>query len=53
MDCEVTPSGAVVAPDVADIRVTRDLVRARQLLKIKVRHHVIVGREKPSYLSST
>jgi DNA repair protein RadC len=43
----------VVAPDVADIRVTRDLVRARQLLKIKVRHHVIVGREKPSYLSST
>jgi hypothetical protein len=53
MDCEVTPSGAVVAPDVADIRVTRDLVRARQLLKIEVRHHVIVGREKPSYLSST
>jgi DNA repair protein RadC len=28
-------------------------VRARQLLKIEVRDHVIVGREKPSYLSST
>ena len=28
-------------------------IRARQLLKIEVRDHVIVGREKPSYLSST
>jgi hypothetical protein len=28
-------------------------VRARQLLKIEVRDHVIVRREKPSYLSST
>ena len=28
-------------------------VRERQLLKIEVRDHVIVRREKPSYLSST
>ena len=32
------------------IRVTRDLVRAGQVLKIEVRDHVIVGRENHSSL---
>jgi DNA repair protein RadC len=39
------PSGDPV-PSEADIRVTRDLIRAGQLLKIEVLDHVIVGSEK-------
>ena len=30
-------------PSIADIRVTRDLVRAGQLLKVEVLDHVIIG----------
>ena len=36
------PSGEP-APSEADIRVTRDLIRAGQLLKIEVLDHVIMG----------
>ena len=32
-------------PSEADIRVTRDLIRAGQLLKIEVLDHVILGRQ--------
>jgi len=32
------------APSEADIKVTRDLIRAGQLLKIEVLDHVILGR---------
>jgi hypothetical protein len=39
------PSGEV-EPSEADIKVTRDLIRAGQLLKIDVLDHVIVGRER-------
>jgi DNA repair protein RadC len=38
------PSGDA-NPSEADIRVTRDLIRAGQVLKIEVLDHVIVGRE--------
>ena len=37
------PSGES-APSEADIKVTRDLIRAGQLLKIEVLDHVIIGR---------
>jgi DNA repair protein RadC len=37
------PSGDP-APSEADIKVTRDLIRAGQLLKIEVLDHVILGR---------
>ena len=37
------PSGDP-APSEADIKVTRDLIRAGQLLKIEVVDHVIIGR---------
>jgi len=37
------PSGDP-APSEADIKVTRDLIRAGQLLKIEVIDHVIIGR---------
>ena len=40
------PSGDP-APSEADIKVTRDLIRAGQLLKIEVLDHVIVGRATP------
>jgi DNA repair protein RadC len=43
------PSGDP-APSEADIRVTRDLIRAGQLLKIEVLDHVIIGRPKHSSL---
>jgi DNA repair protein RadC len=33
-------------PSEADIRVTRDLIRAGQLLKIDVLDHVVVGGQK-------
>lgn len=48
------PSGDP-APSEADIRVTRDLVRAGQLLKIEVVDHVILGRateQRPKDYSS-
>ena len=37
------PSGDPT-PSEADIKVTRDLIRAGQLLKIEVIDHVIIGR---------
>lgn len=37
------PSGDPT-PSEADIKVTRDLIRAGQLLKIEVLDHVIIGR---------
>lgn len=40
------PSGDP-APSEADIKVTRDLIRAGQLIKIEVLDHVIVGRTSP------
>ncbi len=40
------PSGDPT-PSEADIRVTRDLIRAGQLLKIEVLDHVILGRKSP------
>jgi len=40
------PSGDP-APSEADIRVTRDIIRAGQLLKIDVLDHVILGRATP------
>jgi DNA repair protein RadC len=42
------PSGEAT-PSSADIAVTRDLIRAGQLLKIEVLDHVIIGR--PSHVS--
>ena len=48
------PSGDP-SPSEADIRVTRDLIRAGQLLKIEVLDHVIIGRcttESPAGYSS-
>jgi len=43
------PSGDPT-PSEADIKVTRDLIRAGQLLKIEVLDHVIVGQGKRSSL---
>ena len=40
------PSG-ITEPSEADIRVTRDLIRAGQLLKIEVLDHVILGARTP------
>jgi len=40
------PSGDP-APSEADIKVTRDLIRAGQLLKIEVVDHVVIGRATP------
>lgn len=40
------PSGDP-APSDADIKVTRDLIRAGQLLKIEVLDHIIIGRATP------
>jgi DNA repair protein RadC len=40
------PSGDPT-PSEADIKVTRDLIRAGQLIKIEVMDHVIVGRPTP------
>jgi DNA repair protein RadC len=42
------PSGDP-APSENDIRVTRDLMRAGQLLKIEVLDHVVVGRADPDW----
>ena len=41
------PSGDPT-PSEADIKVTRDLIRAGQLLKIEVVDHVIIGRATAS-----
>ena len=38
------------SPSEADIKVTRDLIRAGQLLKIEVVDHVIIGRTNHSSL---
>ena len=38
------------APSEADIKVTRDLIRAGQLIKIEVIDHVIIGNPKHSSL---
>jgi DNA repair protein RadC len=43
------PSGESV-PSEADIKVTRDLIRAGQLLKIEVLDHVIIGANRHSSL---
>ena len=43
------PSGES-SPSEADIKVTRDLIRAGQLLKIELLDHVIVGNERFSSL---
>ena len=43
------PSGDPT-PSEADIRVTRDLIRAGQLLKIEVLDHVIIGNPKHASL---
>ena len=40
------PSGEP-APSESDIKVTRDLIRAGQLLKIEVLDHIILGRSSP------
>ena len=43
------------SPSEADIRITRDLIRAGQLLKIELLDHVILGRatqEQPKDYSS-
>jgi len=44
--CHNHPSGDP-SPSEADIKVTRDLIRAGQLLKIEVLDHVILGRASP------
>lgn len=44
------PSGDCT-PSEADIKVTRDLIRAGQLLKIEVVDHVIVGAKRPDCLA--
>jgi DNA repair protein RadC len=40
------PSGDPTPSD-ADIKVTRDLIRAGQLLKIQVLDHIVIGRATP------
>ena len=45
------PSGEAT-PSEADIKVTRDLIRAGQLLKIEVVDHVVIGRPNFSSLRS-
>ena len=44
------PSGEPMASE-ADIKVTRDLIRAGQLMKIEVLDHVIMGMGHPGYSS--
>jgi len=49
------PSGGDPTPSDADVKVTRDLIRAGQLLKIELLDHVIIGRqttERPKDYSS-
>jgi DNA repair protein RadC len=42
------PSGDP-SPSEADVRITRDLIRAGQILKIDVLDHVILGKPSPGY----
>jgi DNA repair protein RadC len=44
------PSGEP-SPSDADIKTTRDLIRAGQLLKIEVTDHLIIGKGVPGYCS--
>ena len=46
--CHNHPSG-IATPSEADIKVTRDLIRAGQLLKIEVVDHVVIG--SPGHVS--
>ena len=46
--CHNHPSGDPT-PSEADIKITRDLIRAGQLLKIEVLDHIVMGN--PSYTS--
>ena len=46
------PSGQSI-PSEQDIRVTRDLVRAGQLLGIAIRDHIVVGRQELDYKGYT
>jgi DNA repair protein RadC len=46
----VSGISGVPTPSEADIKVTRDLIRAGQLLKIEVLDHVIMGNPKHSSL---
>jgi len=39
-------SGGDPTPSEADIKVTRDLIRASQLMKIELLDHIILGRNK-------
>jgi DNA repair protein RadC len=45
------PSGDA-SPSEADIKITRDLIRAGQLLKIEVLDHIIMGQPNHSSLRS-
>jgi DNA repair protein RadC len=45
------PSGDP-SPSEADLKVTRDLIRAGQLLKIEVLDHVIIGADRHTSLRS-
>ena len=45
------PSGEVI-PSEADIKVTRDLIRAGQLLRIELLDHVIIGADRHCSLRS-
>ena len=47
--CHNHPSGDPT-PSEADIKITRDLVRAGQLLKIDVLDHIIMGKPKHTSL---
>ena len=49
--CHNHPSGEPT-PSEADIKITRDLIRAGQLLKIEVLDHVIIGNPNHSSLRS-
>jgi len=42
------PSG-IPSPSDADIRVTRELIRAGRILKIEVLDHIILGRRSPDW----
>jgi DNA repair protein RadC len=44
------PSGDPT-PSEADIKVTRDLIRAGQILKIEVVDHIVIGRGEKPYVS--
>jgi len=44
------PSGEST-PSKADIKVTRDLMRAGQLLKIEMLDHIIIGTGNPAHRS--